>query len=190
MLRFVIFAAVGLTASINTPMSVEASLVGDTVHVSSSFQSIGVPNPVVGEGVESWIIHSQVGRIFDIDLDASSIAIAQTYCCTVSFVKDSSYIRISDLNWVDSPGEITGFNLTNNVQDGIGIEDISFGKDFVQIRMGNSAWSQGNFARIELLVRHVPEPPTAVLSALIFLVGGTLRRHFARTLQSNSHLSS
>ena len=179
MQRIVVLTMAAVAAVLHQPMSAEASLIGDTIQVSSSLQTIGVPNPIVGDGVESWIIHSQVGRIFDIDVDASSIAIAQTYCCSVRFVKEASHITISDLNWVGSPSEIIGFSLTHNVQNGLGIEDISFGKDFVQIRMGDSEWLQGNSARIELLVREIPEPPMSLL-ALTVLVGATLRGRLAR----------
>ena len=86
---------------------------------------------------------------------------------------DGATFTLSDLDWVGTPGIVTGASLDNLVDvTGLTDDDLSYTADSVTIALGPSNFlsSRSRFD-IVLETSHVPEPSTYVMWAAMGLVG-------------------
>ena len=163
-------------AVIGSSAPVHADLIGDTVNFN--YQTIGSfsANPtsaVVGGGVESTIAAPGPFAIINIDLDANSITLTSTIN---NLFQPNDMLTISDLDWIGTPGEITGFVLTNNGVTDLVSSDITTMSDSVEVFTGGSHWDPGDNIVIDLQVTHIPEPPAFLFLGLVGLIVGSVQR--------------
>ncbi len=181
---WVLGSVIAAAGGLGLATQAQATLIGDMVNFeltdNPSF-SVSPNSALVGAGVEAQIIKNDSSTDFDIDVDDASI--------TLTALHDNSFdgseaLRISDMDWVGSPGRIVDFGLNINGVFGLFDSDIAFGDDFVIIVLGGTSWDPGDSAVINLEVDHdplsnnaVPEPITATLGVMgIGALAGASRR--------------
>ena len=153
-----------------------ASLIGDTVNcaLSNTTQSCNLSSAVVSVGGPEF---TAFRTDLEIDIDDSSITLSPQQDNDFS---NTGLLTLSDLNWTDTPGQITGFQLTLNNVPGFTSSDITFGTDQIVIDIANLELDVGSFAIINLEVAHtvVPVPAAVWLfgSGLLGLVGVARRK--------------
>ena len=175
-----------------------ATLIGDEVILHAVFVNDSTLNPVfdcvlcvpfndtrvVIEGSREYLGASHVSNLasWDIDVEAASILWITFFQNTLAGGFYNGW-RVSDLDWVGTPGIITGFTLDTNIS-GYTESLISFGDDFVQWDVAGFTVAVGDYILIDLITDHVstsvPEPGTlGLLAAGLFGVGFIRRKRIA-----------
>ncbi len=140
-----------------------ASLIGDTVNCAITNtinpRSCDLSSAVVSVGGPEF---TAFGTALEIDIDDSSITLSPEQGNDFG-TSAGGLLTLSDLNWTDAPGQITGFQLTLNNVPGFTSSDITFGADQIVIDVANLELDVGSFAIINLEVAHTVVPvPAAV----------------------------
>lgn len=140
-----------------------ASLIGDTVDcdLASPFGSCSQQSAVVGGGLE----FTAFGVFLEIDIADSSILLSTQPGNDFGI---PGVLTLSDLDWVNAPGQITGFQLSLNGNiTGFTSSDITFGSNEVVIDFETASFDVDTSATIQLQVTHsVPEPSIFLLFPL------------------------
>ena len=153
--------------------SASAVLIGDTVNCNiTGGGSFGCSpgSAVVGAGPE-FNVGLTNDPFIGVDLAAESI--------TLDILQDNelggTIINLTDLDWIDRPGEIVGLSLSNNGINGLTLGDLSFGTNNISIDLRNTNSNAGAFALIDIDVRHVPEPFTILGTFSAIGIGAILK---------------
>ena len=161
-----------LVTSMAVPSVSQASLLGDTVtstpvatdplHWDSSPASA-----VVGPGIEFNLIFIDLVSIFEVDVDDSTIELIAPF--GGNLLAEQFVYTLGDLDWLPSPGSITGVNILDNTSSsGIDFTNISFTSDSVSIVLTASTWTAGSHLLLGL------ETATGVLIPVGMPSGGQM----------------
>jgi hypothetical protein len=164
----------------------QAALLGDEVRLQMLF-AIGVPAffdqtaVVVDPGIEFTFVGTNDSTI-NIDVKNDSFDIIFDFNALGSVGFDSTFI-LSDLDWVDTPGIITGVTLTSgeaSLVSGISFTDNSITVDILDYTIPpQNDFEQFSFA-IETQHESVPEPGTIL--GLLTLAGLGIGSRFKRNV--------
>jgi hypothetical protein len=142
--------------------SANATLIGDTVNCSENFLNVACSpsSAVVGAGVEFRL--DRFGTDW-LEIDVMDSTIELNVVDNIAFV--NGRFTLSDLDWVDAPGFITGATVSGNIT-GLDNSRLIVGPDSVAVLWENVQWITGRTATITLDVAHVPEPTLLSLLAV------------------------
>lgn len=172
-----ILSALILLSSMST---LHASLIGDTVGCNiggGGTFTCSASTSVVGGGAEFGVGTDLQNPVITVDISANSISLFFNGEATLG----QTIINLTDLDWVDQPGQITGITLiaTDNLFN-LSQSDLSFTADSVSINLVGVEFNSGR-AEIGLTVNHgataVPEPLMISLFGLGFVLLGFQRKH-------------
>jgi len=147
-------------------VSANATLLGDEITIT-----FGHGNPPSGgetfSGVVTDAIELVLANVVFIDVGDSSIILTST---VTSGFAANTFVLFDDLDWVGSPGEIVGVDIT--VGTFVGWDDslVEFTANSVTIDISLLEFTVGELLRLDLIVEHtvdpVPEPATITLLGL------------------------
>lgn len=168
MRRLIFLAAVCMAAG-----SASASLIGDEIDARWQFETVDQTTTyLVGPGIEGdpWV------GFATLDIDANSFGVDYTDPNIVGQA-DGTVWTFSDLDWIGTPGEIIGFDVSTN-WTGWSDDFVTFGTDFVRVDFLNNVGFDGNtdFWVLELETKHdvvIPEPSAALTFGLGAIVVGS-----------------
>ena len=175
-------------------LNANATLIGDTVTAQLSNPAnndasfnLNLGSAIVGTGVEFSGTNTDVfGQIWDtlVDVDASSFTISwteRTRAGSGNIFDGNDFIRLtlSDLDWINGPGSITGVSLASAAVTLDRNTAINFTSDSVIVDF--SGLYHGDSYTFDITTSHdVPEPTTLALMVL-GLVGLGFRRRKLNT---------
>ena len=148
-----------------------AGLIGGEIQARWQFERFDQTETfLVGPGPEGpW-------RETNLDIDDSSISI--DYRGNAIGQAKGTVWTFSDLDWVETPGEIVGVSASTN-WNGWSDDFVSFGADYVRVDFPNGVNfdSTSDFLLLDLDARHpgavIPEPSAALLFAIGTIVAGS-----------------
>jgi hypothetical protein len=165
----VIFWTLIASAALVFTVSVNASMIGDTVSCSSpSF--VCTPTSAVVSKIGDIEFEAKIGGVvpaFDIDLGRDEIILMFSNNTGIAFSAGAS-ITLSSLDWIDPvtgnviPGGITGFTL-QAIDTTFSSGDVTFLSDSVSFDIGPNSWNPGSSATVLLEFSQVPVPASLTL---------------------------
>ncbi len=175
--------AAGVVVALAMTGTANAGLIGDEVLLQHQSPSLGsVPNfgntsvwvtVEAGTGDLTSINNICGVACYTVDIEESSIWIEFAGLDASWFVQNFNGLVISDLDWVDGPGIITGLTITSSVT-GWNDSRANFGDDFIQLNFAGLP-IEGSL-HLLIQAQHIPVPATLALFGFGLLGLGAIRR--------------
>ena len=155
---------------ISLSSAAQASLIGDTVHVqhANSQRIIDLGTHLVTTNDENISLFST----YQIDIGAESVSFDFN---VFGLIGEAATVTISDLDWIGTPGTVTGFTSIDTNLGGWSDSRATFTNDSVIFEFAGLTLNPNLFLNATIQTSHtvVPVPPAAWLfgSGLLGLIG-------------------
>lgn len=178
---------------INT-LPVKASLVGDSVNcdINATLWNCSPSSTIVKDSESEFTLVLITTPFFEVDIDDSSIVM--TSLPSAGFDLGGEFLTLSNLDWVDFPGEIVDFSLeiTSLFDIGMTESNISFTSNSVGIDFFGTSWTSGDFITISLETEPISQPqeptnipePSSIIGLGVLVTFGIGTRYKCKLVKS------